>query len=520
MKTLFTFLKKHKILTGIVVLVLVVVVYQMQQKPTSPFETVLAKKGTVTQEVSVTGRVNSDSEVSLAFEKSGRVSSVPLAVGKHVAAGDVLVRIDASELTPLRQQALANLEVELANLAQLKKGNREEDIAVTRAQVESAKSALDQARLSVFDRLHTAYTASDDAVGNVSDQFFRNPRTQNPEVNFPVTDAKLSIALPQDRVAVGEMMNTWSTDLSGYEAAAQTDEAITMTKAHLGKVKAFLDELALAVNGLTPSTNLTQTTIDGWKMDISGARTAINTSISNVFAVAEKYYSSVEAEKVVENQLALKIAGPTPETIAAQEARIASVRASIANYDAQLRKTMLLAPFAGVITKQDAKQGQTVTAGVSLVTLMSDSVWKIETNVPEVDVAKIAVGDPARISFDAYGTDVIFAAKVISIDPAETIIEGVSTYKVTLVLDEKDDRILSGMTANIDISTDKREDVLMVPFRAVLSKDDGKYVRIPSADGLTATEKKVEIGLRGSGGNVEVLNGLVAGEQVVIYEKK
>jgi HlyD family secretion protein len=151
---------------------------------------------------------------------------------------------------------------------------------------------------------------------------------------------------------------------------------------------------------------------------------------------------------------------------------------------------------------------------------MSDSVWKIETNVPEVDVAKIAVGDPARISFDAYGTDVIFAAKVISIDPAETIIEGVSTYKVTLVLDEKDDRILSGMTANIDISTDKREDVLMVPFRAVLSKDDGKYVRIPSADGLTATEKKVEIGLRGSDGNVEVLNGLVAGEQVVIYEKK
>lgn len=520
MKTLFLFVKTHKILMVILVLVLAVVVYVSQQKPASPFETVLVAKGTVTQEVSVTGRVNSDSEVSLSFEKSGRVSSTPIPVGTHVSGGDVLARIDASELTPLRQQALANLEVEQANLASLKKGNREEDIAVTRAQVESATSALDQARLSVFDRLQTAYSASDDAIFNVSDQFFLNARTRNPEVNFPVTDAKLSISLPQGRFAIGETIALWPAELASFESSEDTAPAINTTKAHLGAVKSFLDEMALAVNALAPSSNLTQLTIDGWKMDISGARTSINTSVSNVYAVAEKYYSTVEAQKIAENQLALKIAGPTAEAIAAQEARIASVRASIANYDAQMKKTMLIAPFSGVVTKQDAKLGQTVSPAAPIVTLMSDAEWKIETNVPEVDVAKIAIGDQARVTFDAYGTDVLFTAKVVAIDPAETIIEGVSTYKVTLLLTSEDDRVLSGMTANIDILTDKREEVLMIPFRAVVNKTEGKFVRIPSADGLTASEVSVELGLRGSDGNVEVQRGLSLGQRVVIYEKK
>ena len=185
-----------------------------------------------------------------------------------------------------------------------------------------------------------------------------------------------------------------------------------------------------------------------------------------------------------------------------------------------MKKTMLIAPFSGVVTKQDAKLGQTVSPAAPIVTLMSDAEWKIETNVPEVDVAKIAIGDQARVTFDAYGTDVLFSAKVVAIDPAETIIEGVSTYKVTLLLTSEDDRVLSGMTANIDILTDKREEVLMIPFRAVVNKTEGKFVRIPSADGLTASEVSVELGLRGSDGNVEVQRGLSLGQRVVIYEKK
>lgn len=515
-----TYIKKHKVLLGILVLIVGGIGYLSSGEEPSPFESVEVKKGNVIQEVSVTGRVNSDSEVSLAFEKSGRVSSVPRPVGTHVAAGDILVRIDSSEISPLREQARANLSVELANLASLQKGNRAEDIAVSQAQVESAKSSLEQARMGVFDKISAGYTVSDDAVHNISDQFFRNPRSRDPEISFPITDSKLAIELPQDKIVLESILSDWKDDSLTWSNSSEAEAPIEVTKTRLNTIKLFLDKLAVAINALTPSSSLSQATIDGWKLDVSGARTSVNSAISGVLAVSERYRAEVQALRVAENQLALKVAGPTPEAIAAQEARIASVRATIASYDAQIAKTMLTAPFAGVITKQDAKLGQTVSPGVAVVVLMSDSKWKIEANVPEVDVSKLKIGDKARVSFDAYGTDVPFTATVTEVDPAETIVGGVSTYKVTLRLDENDDRVRSGMTANIDISTDKRENVLYIPARAVTTKDTEKTVRVVDAGGLTAHSVTVTLGLRGSEGNIEVLSGLSVGEKVVIFEKK
>jgi len=102
---------------------------------------------------------------------------------------------------------------------------------------------------------------------------------------------------------------------------------------------------------------------------------------------------------------------------------------------------------------------------------------------------------------------------VVKIDPAETIIEGVATYKTTLQFEKSDGRIKSGMTANIDISTDKRENVLVIPQRAVVSEGAGKFVMVDN--GTSNPEKrKIETGLRGIDGNIEVISGLSEGEKI------
>jgi multidrug efflux pump subunit AcrA (membrane-fusion protein) len=151
--------------------------------------------------------------------------------------------------------------------------------------------------------------------------------------------------------------------------------------------------------------------------------------------------------------------------------------------------------------------------------LQSTGEYKIEANVPEVDVAKVAVGDPARVTLDAYGSAEFFPATISAIDPAETVIEGVPTYTVTLRFDQKDERIKSGMTANIDIRTDQREGVLYIPARAVLTDADGRrFVRVP--DGLATRDVPVEVGLRGSDGRIEILSGLSEGDVVVTFLKK
>ena len=96
--------------------------------------------------------------------------------------------------------------------------------------------------------------------------------------------------------------------------------------------------------------------------------------------------------------------------------------------------------------------------------------------------------------------------------------EGVPTYKTTLRLDtiEREDiTLLPGMTADVDIFTDVAENVLYVPVRSVLLDNGRRYVRI-FKDG-EFIEKDIETGLRGSEGTIEVVTGLVEGEEIVLY---
>jgi multidrug efflux pump subunit AcrA (membrane-fusion protein) len=139
--------------------------------------------------------------------------------------------------------------------------------------------------------------------------------------------------------------------------------------------------------------------------------------------------------------------------------------------------------------------------------------------VPEADIAKIKIGDSAKVTLDAYGSDTYFPARVTKIDPAETMVEGVATYKAILQFAENDQRIRSGMTANMDIETAKKEGVLVVPQRAVIRKIDGSYRVQIFKDEQTSEERTVAVGLRGSDGNIEVVSGLSEGEKIFSIPK-
>jgi HlyD family secretion protein len=111
-----------------------------------------------------------------------------------------------------------------------------------------------------------------------------------------------------------------------------------------------------------------------------------------------------------------------------------------------------------------------------------------------------------------------FEVKVVKIDPAETVIEGVSTYKTTFIFTKDDERVKSGMTANIDILTAKKENVIFVPTRAVSSKNNEKFVQILTAEG--PKDVLVTAGLRGFDGNIEIISGVSEGDKIVTGIKK
>lgn len=480
-------------------------------------ETVLVRRGAVIAEVGVTGRVHPGQSVELAFETSGKVREVPVEVGNRVPAGARLLVLESMELAAELREAEANVKAEQARFLELKRGTRPEELAVQDVKVANARISLQDAKQNAVDRLEDAYTKSDDAVRNRVDQFVSNPRSASPQLLFFPSSGQLEADVEDGRVRVEQLLLSWQRSLAGLSTESDFSENIRAAKNELAVVKAFLDTAALAVNTLVAHAGLSQTTIDAWRADVSTARTNVNTALSNVTAAAEKFESAEAALDLALEELALKRAGTVSEQILAQEARGEQARARVEQLQTQIGKTVLRAPFAGIITKQNIEVGEVAAAHDPVLSMISDAAFRIEANVPEADIAKVRVGSTARVTLDAYGSDAEFRAAVTAIDPAETIVDGVPTYTTTFQFAEKDERVKSGMTANIDIEGERREDILFIPQRAAFSRDGGRFVR--RLRGEKNEEVSIRIGLRGTDGNLEVLEGLREGDRIVVSSR-
>jgi len=155
-----------------------------------------------------------------------------------------------------------------------------------------------------------------------------------------------------------------------------------------------------------------------------------------------------------------------------------------------------------------------VSVNQNIISLISAGNYQVEVFVPEADIAKVKLGNTARTTLDAYNDGSIFETSVVKIDPAATFIDGVPTYKVTLSFNKLDERIKAGMTANLDILTAEKMDVLTVPTRTVYTKDVFRYIKVLNSDN-SISEIRIETGLRGSDGRLEIISGVVEGDKVV-----
>ncbi len=544
------FLKKpiFWILIGAVIFAGYGVFAYVKSSSKSPYETEAVRRADITQEVSVTGRIKPAESVDLAFEKSGKVASVNIKVGDKVVVGQVLASLTNADLAAQVAQAQASLNKERIKLEELKIGTRAEDLQVYQTAVNNAENALTDAKTNLqnieskavadlnnlYDGINSllsdSYIEADDAINKQIDELFSNDNTSSPQLTF-YSGSQIKADVEWQRAQMtGELaqlkLEVVPVDQNGLDAA------LKQTRSHLVVIRDFLTTLGEAVN---QASALSQTNATNYRYYINTGRTNVVSSITSIdskiqailvqkstnhnsMATAQASLNTAENSlATAQDQLALKQAGSTDEEIKSQEAQIKYAQANLDNYRAQLAKTIITSPLAGVVTKQDIKIGEIINANTTLISLMSASQFEIEANIPEADMAKVKINDRARVTLDTYGSDVIFEALVVSIEPAETIIEGVATYKARFQFIKEDGRIKSGMTANIDIETAARTNVLIVPQRAIITQGDDKIVKI--LQGEEVREVKVIVGLRGADGNTEILEGLKEGDKIVISTK-
>jgi RND family efflux transporter MFP subunit len=178
------------------------------------------------------------------------------------------------------------------------------------------------------------------------------------------------------------------------------------------------------------------------------------------------------------------------------------------------------APFGGVVSKKFTEAGELVTPGKQIVTLVDTERIYVLATIDEIDVGRLRLGQPTTITVDAFPGEK-FPGKVGRISP---IVSGgkleTRTADVRIYLDEKQQRIKPGMSADVEILVAVLHDVLSVPSQAVLERDGGKKVYVSEGRGLKAGAKttvalrNVEIG-ETNWNQTQVTGGLQSGEFVV-----
>lgn len=306
-------------------------------------------------------------------------------------------------------------------------------------------------------------------------------------------------------------VNAYKTTIEAARSALQTQTAAVTNGEQayeLAQVTAQSEELA-AQNALEAATQAFAAAQITEENTIAAAESAVT--------IAQAAVTSREAD-VASAQAALAKVKASPRAV-----DLASLRADLSAAQARYAKSLIVSPIDGVITDIVGDEGELAAAGSTFITVHADAgQFKITSDISESDIAKVAVGDSAVVTFDAFGDDRTFAATVASINPAEKAIEGVVYYETTIVLtgDEPRTDVRSGMSADVTITTATATDTLYVPQRAVLEEDGTKYVRIPTDDKGNFEKRTVTVGMRADDGYLQILSGVSDGETIITSIKE
>ncbi len=555
---------KSKLFWVLAVIIFIAAVFTaraMFGKKAEEYATTKVIRGDVVQTVSATGSIKAASEINLNFKISGRITKLNSKVGDEVKAGQILAQIEGRDLAVNVSKAAASLAASQADLARLLAGATLEDVATLEIKVSQSETDLKSAeqdlenikltysqdlenkKLSALSSVNTALTKADIALQTMNDTLnFKNDSNK-----LVVSDvSKKQKANDDYDLAKEEVLSAknFYSQASSEATDGNIVELLNKSLKALDIVSEALDSMADALDYTLVTNNLSQTDLDTLKSSINTQRTTIDSSYDSVqtadqnFKDAQVTYQTKvdDAQQTVETaekaltkakaDLAFKVASPRQEDILYYQAKVRQAEADLAYAQSKYEETILRAPVDGVIVQKNKYLGEQADATKAVYTMLSDGNYEIEVDIPESDIIKIKLNDNATITLDALTDDDKFSGVIAEIDPAQTEIQDVVYYRVTVTFKaEQPENVLDlmpiikpGMTANVTVETDKREGVIIAPQRAIRELNGTKTVEV-LVDGKPQ-ERDVVVGLRGDDGLAEIISGLLEGEDVITFTKK
>lgn len=354
--------------------------------------------------------------------------------------------------------------------------------------------------------------------------------------------ADLELAVRQAEVAYLTQQVIYSQTVQGPkpEELAAARAAVRSAQAALQALAAGPDPLDLELARL--NWEIAKNAL--WQAQLTRDKTAgspLSAPIDLELAKARVGQSELQAE-IARLQYEKLKAGARPEQLEAARAQLAQAQANLARLqpDAltlerarwqleqarlqleqarrRLEQATLVAPFDGTVTAVNIEVGQVVGAGIpgGAIVLADLSDLYLDLTVDEVDVVRLREGMPVEITLDAMPGRT-FRGHIEAIAPAAAEAGGTSTYRVRVVLDDRDPALRAGMSASVEIEVERRENVLLVPNAAVRRDRETGKAFVNRVVGDRIQEVEIRLGAQGETES-EVLEGLQEGDQIALGE--
>ncbi|MEI6627475.1 MAG: HlyD family efflux transporter periplasmic adaptor subunit [bacterium] len=539
-------INKKQLVIGLgVILVIAIIggfIFLIKQDNTFHYSYVTVEKHSLSSEVTASGLVKPAERVDMAFERSGKIIFVGAQSGDKITAGEKLISLDVADLGSQIKQAdgrIAEAQAQLdqlnalkraqeQKLTELKNGARPEDVAVKQAELATAKQALKNAYSSAVNSINDAYAKADEVLNKNLDGIFTGEELNNPQLVFVTSNGQAKIDAESGRYLWINKLSSWRglVDKADSTNYSEVDSLVMTTESKLNDLRGLLNNVTDCLSG---TSGLDANMLAVNKTNVSVSRTNINLAYTSVNTQEQ----TISAQKLVVDrivkELDLKLAGTLEQQVSAQaeqvkqaqdninaqSARIAQMMAGKESLLIQLNKSILVAPFNGMVAERKANNGEFIAAGASAISVISGNNFEIEIGLPENEIGKVKLEDPAEVTLDAYGADKKFVAKVILIDPVASIINGRNGYRVKLQFNEVNDLIKGDMNANVKIYLAPKTEALALPKSAVIEQK-GQYFVAKSAGQL----QPIMVGSLSGDNFYEVISGLTEGEKVLDFSQK
>jgi RND family efflux transporter MFP subunit len=472
-------------------------IYLQAQQPAEEeaIATYTVSQGDLAITASGSGTLIPAAEVAAGFRSNGVLVELLVEVGDEVEAGDVLARLDDTDVRDQMAQAEISLRQAELMLAGLTEAVDPADLASAQASLSSAKADLtrltappaDQDLLASQENLKSAQEALAELLAGPDEDVVAAAEAD-------LTLAEMSLQQAQaayDRVA-------------HREDVGQTQQAMDLWQAttNYDKAKAEYEE---ALEGATAD-------------EIADARSKVAQAQAQLDALLEEpdadELAAAEA-KVAQAQASLDelLAGASAADLEAAQLSVDQAQLNLDSARRSLDDTVLVAPAGGTVIAVEAQVGESVGTA-ALITLADLEVPQVQFWVEEADLASVAVGNRVEIVFEAL-PDYTYPGEILRVDPMLVTVDGTSAVQsyASVDLSSYPVALLSGMNAEVEVVAGEAHDAVLVPIQALRELGPGQnavFVVLPSGE---LEMRVVVVGLKDFV-NAEILSGLEPGDVV------